>query len=186
MPAPEAKANSFNGYVELSRSIFSPEVFGRICDAVQDDVRPLILNPKPASAWLPITHFDSLGRAIVSAAYAGDATRMQEVGRRQLERDTKGIYAFFIRKLSPSFLISKTPAMWQSYYRHNGAMRVAPFSNGADVFVENAAWLPAWVVHALIGALQAGLEASSCQDVRVTITEHERNSAQWRTTWSRV
>jgi hypothetical protein len=119
--------------------------------------------------WYPLAWYADLHRAAQKAAGAGPELA-RTIGLEATKDDLSGIYRIFLLVVSPEFVLSKAPLLFNTYY-DTGTMAVseamrgrarAQFS-GCTGFDRNL-WLD------LQGSCQAGLEAAGARDVVISLT----------------
>jgi hypothetical protein len=183
--AVRVKAVSFNNYMETTRALFAPEVVEAILAALPAKTRAELARKPLSTEWLAMEVVDGFNRALVQHGYNGDARRCVEFSRALVGRDLSGVYRVFIKMFSPEFVIARAGLLWNSYFKGNGfCTSVARKGEKAsDVRVQDAVYMPEWLLHAMTGASLASLEATRAVNPRVTLVDHGPTHGHWLVQW---
>jgi hypothetical protein len=105
----------------------SAEVHAEFVRRLSSPLREAVARPPAANTWVPIAWLEEALGLAFEVAYDSSLARMREHGRRAITIDMSGPYKLFIRALSPTYVIARTPFIWGQYYQHNGTMTVSRF-----------------------------------------------------------
>ena len=121
------KFQSVQSTLTTLRKAADAATFARFADALSADARAAIERPPVAGNWVPVTWLDEALRHGLDIIYGGSLPRMRQHGRDAITIDMSGPYKLFIKALSPAYVVSRVPLIWDQYYQHNGKMTVLSF-----------------------------------------------------------
>jgi len=141
-----------NGLSEKSKYIMS----GRIIDGAWYDLKDAAVEPT---------------EKICDLFYNGSDKGAWEAGRFSAERGLKGIYSFFIRIMSPEFLINRAARVITTYYRPC-EIKAAETGKGKAYLHIVKFDEPNHMIEFRIGGwIERALELCGCKNVKVEITK---------------
>jgi hypothetical protein len=164
---PSSKAAGFATVVSILRELADAPAFTRFTAALPVETAALIEVPPIAIEWLPIDHFYALVDTAERVLFAGDTSRVVDLGRRSIAHDLGTIYRAFIRLATPELTLTRTAKMWSAYNRDHGSLTVV--MRGTDVADVTYDGIPSRAPGAFwnyqLGALRAVVEATGLHNV---------------------
>jgi hypothetical protein len=188
VPEPQSKANNFNTCVATLRRLVGDERFAQVVAALPPETQALVHKPPLTTTWVPTRNFAAVIETAGRELFASDETKIVDWARRAVASDLRTVYRFFIRFLSPSFVIERAARVWSTYTHDNGTMRAAVVGERTcEVYYQG---LAAEVVSPLYwawqrGSILAAADASGVTEARAetkTGGGHERDCVL-RITW---
>jgi hypothetical protein len=187
MAGPRAKGVNFRTFLKVLRRLRGE----RIVEATLDDTIPeLARNYRSglvfSGNWYPIAWYADLHRAARKATGAG-LELAQAIGFESVKDDLSGIYRIFLLVVSPEFVLSKAPLLFNTYY-DTGTMEVYESGRGhARARFSGCTGFDANLWADVTGSCRAALEAAGAREVTATIRagggdgdDHLDLEARWR------
>ena len=170
MADPESKAVGFNSLVAVLREQVPASTMAALVQALPPETAHLVEHPPLPVRWLAQTHTFALMRAACDRVFGGDEEKTSELAQRAVVRDLNSLYRLFIRLSSPEFVIGRAAAMWQTYWRNNGAVRVER-EGPTSVLVQYEGMVGAtslfWAIQC--GTLRGVMQATGVQGIEVRV-----------------
>src|SRR4051812_34362926 len=104
---PAIKGLSFVSCVEMVCAKALPGGFERLLSTLEENVRRQILAPPGANEWVPLAYLERVIDGAFEHAYGRSLELAFEHGKDGIKRDVRGIYAMFVRALSPDFTLRR-------------------------------------------------------------------------------
>lgn len=171
MSTPAAKAAGLNTLVRVVRARVSPERFERAIRELPADVRRLVEEPPLPMEWIDFERSSTLDDALC-AALGNDLAAITEAAAEASREDLGTIYRAFMKLASPKYVAGRAAAIYATYTRASGAMKVvAEGPLHVEIALEGAP-RPTPNFYALrrgniLGAVRAtGVVGASCEIVR--------------------
>jgi hypothetical protein len=130
----------------------------------------LVESPPLAVTWLPLAQGDAIEK-MVEDALGGDLDAVTEISAEAAQSDLRGIYRAFIKLASPQFVATRAGAIYSTYVRDAGAMRLVSKAEHSVEIVLEGYPLPSPRFYALrrgniLGAVRAtGIGLPRCEIV---------------------
>ena len=169
MAEPRAKGVTYRTFFKILRKLRGDRVADATLDlAPAEFTRSFRSGLIFSGNWYPLAWYTGLHRAAQKATGEGpDLART--MGFEATRDDLSGIYRIFLLVVSPEFVISKAPLLFNTYY-DTGTMEVTEAARGrararwADCLgFDRNLWLD------IQGSCQAGLEAAGAHDVVIRL-----------------
>jgi hypothetical protein len=166
---PRSKANNFNTCVATLLRLVGDERFARVVDKLGPETQAMVRKPPLATTWIATRNLAALIETAGRELFGGDETKIVDWARQTVGTDLRTVYRFFIRFMSPSFVIERAARVWSTYTQDNGTMRAAIVAERTcEVYYEG---LAAEVVSPLYWAWQRGTilgaaDATGVKDAR--------------------
>ncbi|MCD4813598.1 hypothetical protein K8S19_07900 [bacterium] len=127
---------------------------------------------------LPIDMVDQMYHLAAGVLYPGAADKYIKFGKRVSEKSFSSVYKIFMRIPTRKFVISRAPAVWQSYHEKGQASIENLTALSGDFVVANYPELPRVLRLVAGGHLVKMLELVGTRNVHV---EHlKKNPQEWR------
>jgi hypothetical protein len=184
---PETKGSAFISAVSALKKM-APDRFEKFLETLSPEAAALMRRPPLPVTWVPADHWFAILEAAHKHLFDGDETKMFEFGRLTLLSDLKTIYRFFIRFMSPQFVIDRAAKLWETYTRNSGHLVAKPVGEkSCDVFYKD---LPKKGMSAAYWAYQRGcvaaaIEATGMKNIQVVLLAGggTNNQAILRCSW---
>jgi hypothetical protein len=126
-----------------------------------------------ANNWYPVEDAAVIPTKLIgSLMYANNPVKAAwDSGRFSAEVGLTGIYKFFVRASSPSFIISLGGKILSTYYRPCEMKVVSSSSNNIVMHITKFPGMNVIVENRVGGWVQKALEISGCKNVNVLITQ---------------
>jgi hypothetical protein len=169
MAEPRAKGVNFRTFVKVLRKLRGDRIAEATLDLAPAELaRNFRAGLVFSGNWYPLAWYADLHRAAQKAAGAGPELA-RTIGHEAVKDDLSGIYRIFLLVVSPEFVLSKAPLLFNTYY-DTGTMAVSDTARGrarakctgCTGFDRNL-WLD------VQGSCQAGLEAAGARDVTINV-----------------
>ncbi len=187
MAEPRAKGVNFRTFIKVLRKLRGDRVTEATLDLAPGELaRNFRAGLVFSGNWYPLSWYADLHQAAQKAA--GASTELaRTIGLEAVKDDLSGIYRIFLLVVSPEFVISKAPLLFNTYY-DTGTMAVTESSKGRA----HAKWTGCTgfdhnVWADLQGSCQAGLECAGAHDVVIAVSAGGKDGdttmeieARWR------
>ncbi len=145
-----------------------------------DELKTFLERPPVASAWIPVSVLFALLSAMRRAASLS-VDAFEPIGSRSLERDLGTVARFFVRLSSVQFLLSRSAALWSTYYQDFGKVtHCMPQPSVVEVTYSGMPGASAEFFAFHRGALLSLLRASGHPRVTVASTTHTEDQCVFR------
>jgi hypothetical protein len=187
MAEAESKAAGLISWLKVARQNSGADEWARFLAALPPESRALVERPPLPVTWLPAATTTAIIDKASEMLFGGDVDKQIEVARQQLRNDLSTIYRVFIKVASPKYVASRAAAIYGTYFRNNGTMRViAETDNSVDIVVEGVR-LPSPSQYANFrGSILGALELTRVKNPRVVIVSGggaTETSCLYRASW---
>ena len=180
-----SKAAGFNSTIKTLRDLVAQDKYDKFVRSLAFDTRQLVDKPPMAVAWLPIKHWMNMIDTAHWVCFGGSDEQVKELGRRSTRDDLNRLYRFAVRLASPQYIIDKAGALWTTYTKDNGTVRVNVTSkNTVDVIyadVEAAQVAAFWPFQA--GSILGILELTGVKEPAVTALRSGPRDGMLKAQW---
>jgi hypothetical protein len=120
---PRSKANNFNTCVATLLRLVGDERFAQVVAKLAPETQAIVHRPPLATTWIATRHFAAVIETAGRELFGSDEAKIVDWARQAVGSDLRTIYRFFIRFMSPSFVIERAARVWSTYTQDNGTMR---------------------------------------------------------------
>ena len=172
MSTPEMKAAGVNSLIGTLRSAVDADRFESFIHALPAGTAALIVRPRLAHEWIPLVDVAPLHPVALSVLFDGRLAAMYELGHLQVQKDLNGMYRLFLRVASPGFIADRTQALYGTYTRDCGTLRLeGRTSTGLDLVIENRPHSSPAFYEALRGSIAGALELTGVKGLTISATD---------------
>lgn len=134
--------------------------------------------------WVPIETFVAVAEALAGRLYPGDAQAFFKIGHFTARDHMSGVYRWFVRMLSTTFLLHQAANIWKLYH-DEGRLKIEGSiqERDATVVIQDYPGLPKEILEVNAGFMTASLELASAKNVRVMVDASDPLAWRWRIRW---
>ncbi len=162
---------SISSYVKLNYDTRYKEWF----DNLDKDTQKIMMGPILPTDWYDVEKATVKPTVTMGKLFFyGDTEKAAwESGRYSAEIALKGIYKFFVKASSPSFIISRASRVFSTYYRPCSLSTASTSNNSLQLHLESNGIDKTCVVTQarIAGWIERALEISGCDNVEITFPE---------------
>jgi len=168
----EIKGTAVKTIPDFVKSRF-PGRYEEWVSSLPDASKKIIANTVFSNNWYPVEDAATVPtKQIGMLFYANNPTKAAwESGRYSAEVGLTGIYKFFVKASSPSFIISMGGKILSTYYRPSEMKVVNSSNNSIVMHITKFPGINVIVENRVAGWVQKALEISGCKNVTVLITQ---------------
>ena len=185
MSDPAVKAAGMNTMVEVVRSRAPAADFHRAVQAMAPEGRALVEHPPLPLVWVPLAIAATVENAM-GAALGQDWNAIVEAAAEATKRDLGTIYRVFMKVASPKYVTSRAAALYTTYTRDAGTMRVtAEGDSHAEVTLEGVVYPTEMYYACRRGNILGALRATGARNVRCEMVKggNTETYAVYRGSW---
>ena len=168
----EIKGTAVKTIPDFVKSKF-PNRYDEWISSLPENSKKIISSTIFANNWYPAED-----AAVIPTQYIGkilfsnNPTKAAwESGRYSAEVGLTGIYRFFVKASSPSFIISLGGKILSTYYRPSEMKVVSSTSNSINMHITKFPGIDVILENRIAGWVQKALEISGCKNVSIVITQ---------------
>ncbi len=156
-------------YREVLAELYGVQSAACIVESLAAETRELWTGMIVATEWYPNRLVVDVQETIVRTAYAGDPTRIRELGIVTAKRDLSGVFKVFLAIVSPQYVVSKTASMWSRYYDH-GKVQITEQKSGyvRGRFTDVKSFSEAFW-NEILGSCMGAIEAAGGKSIQAAI-----------------
>ncbi len=171
------KAAGVNSLIATLRSSAPPERFEAFVQALPAATASLIVRPRMAHEWLALADVAPLHPIALTVLFEGRLAAMYDLGHLQVQKDLNGMYRLFLRVASPAFIADRTQALYDTYTRDCGTLRVEKrTSTSLDLVMDDRPHSSPAFYEALRGSIAGALELTGVKDLKVSSLDEGKAS----------
>lgn len=181
----EVKGSAIKSTSEFVKKYFTKDYtdwFNSLDKETQD-----IIENTSVSKWYSIKEgLIHPTQKIIEHFYDNDIKGAYETGRYSADSGLNGIYKFFIKIGSPSFIISKSASVFGTYYKNAIMTVISKTSTSVILDISNFPEYHILIEHRVIGWIEKALELSGCKNIKTNIVKSiysNDNSTELFITW---
>jgi hypothetical protein len=161
---PLTKGNNVRAFLKVLAKLHGEEATDKVVAALQPDLKDLVTSGQIlASSWYPLDwlkHMYAVARRVIGPR--PDFAR--HLGRTIVLQDLTGVYRIFLLVISPEYLFSKAPLVFNSYY-DTGKLEVLETRKGfAQARFSGCRGFDRNIWQGLIGGCEGALIAAGGKD----------------------
>ena len=168
----EIKGTAVKTIPDFVRSKF-PDRYEEWLSSLPEDSKKIIGNIIFANNWYPLEAAATIPtKQIGIILYANNPVQAaMESGRYSAEVGLTGIYRFFVKASSPSFIISMGGKILSTYYRPSEMKVASSTNNNIIMHITKFPEINVIIENRVAGWVQKALEISGCKNVNILISQ---------------
>lgn len=180
------KGAAFNSTVDVLRELVGESTWPSFVATLPEETKKAVTHRPPASEWVPLAWGRDLVEAAATGPFAADPSLLQELGRRSVLKDLKGVYKVLVRILNPEHVLSRVAQAWDQYYQNNGGLRLERLGDKqVRLYLTRFAYPSPAYFRVVAGAMQAFGQATGAKSVTVDVRPGEvSRSAIYDVRWT--
>ncbi|MEW5848783.1 MAG: hypothetical protein AB2A00_08210 [Myxococcota bacterium] len=183
--------NEMKGATILTRARCVEDMLGKaalekVAAALPPDVVDVWRKPPLATSWIPIRQLVEVDRAIITALYGGDVSRIRDLALRGAQYELNAIYRFLLKLGSPGFVMKRLSVAFSAKVKRGVLAEVKSEPNTVTLALREAVLPLYFCEHTMNTWAATAVELTGAKDVKVQQLEcrHRGGAAcTWVTTW---
>ena len=167
----------FRNFVQVTTRIGGAEAWAKVAAALEPEVAEAHRHGAIVSGgWYPVAWYCAFHRAAEKAGIQAAPSFAWAMGRESTRMDLSGgIYHLLLRVVSPAFLISKAPLLFNSYYQQGSMVVSGTTSTHTRAEWKGCAGFSAHVWQDVVGGCEGALEAAGAKGVALRVVHGGRD-----------
>jgi hypothetical protein len=184
MSQPQVKWIGLASFLEVARETIGNDAWAKLEERLPPETRSLLAAPPAPITWIDVDHYFAILDALTEHGGSRRGEIVREVARTMVARDLRGIHRLFVRMFSPEFIAKRAAALYGTYWRDHGEVRVEPTGPRTfEVVYEGLSNVRMPFIQAQMGAIEAALDASGIVGLRVTLQKTSAHGFRVRASW---
>lgn len=180
----EIKGSAVRSTIDFVKKYY-PEDYTKWFNSLDKPTQDIFVNIS-VSTWYHIDILIKPTQKILELFYNDDIKGAYEIGRFSADYGLNGLYKFFIKFGSPSYIISKSANVFGAYYRDAIMTVISKTPNSVVVDISNFTEYHKIIEQRIIGWIEKALELSGCKNLETNIVKSlcsGDNSTELYITW---
>jgi hypothetical protein len=119
------KGIAFKTTLHSLGQMLPPTALAAVTAALPAETARWVSDLPSTTEWIAAAHIVQLFDTAHRVGFSGDLTRSFELGRVGMRANLKGVHSVFVKVFNPSYVIGRSAAIWETYYRRHGTVLIA-------------------------------------------------------------